>query len=72
MKKIYKIDIDCANCARKVEEAINKMDEVLSCEINFMALKMTLEMADENFNDKTLKKILKTARKVESDFEMEM
>ncbi len=72
MKKIFKIEVDCANCAAKVEEAVGKMLEVISCQINFMTQKMTLEMEDDSFNDKVLKKVLKTARKVEADFEMEM
>ncbi|PWM71714.1 MAG: heavy metal transporter [Bacillota bacterium] len=49
MKKIVKIEnLDCANCAAKLERALNKIDGV-SVNINFMAMKMALECADENY-----------------------
>lgn len=52
MKKTYKLEnLDCANCAAKMENAINKMNDVDSCSINFMSQKMTIEAADEKFED---------------------
>ena len=42
MKKSYKIDVDCANCANKMEEAAQKTAGVKECSVNFMALKMML------------------------------
>ncbi|MCR5113160.1 MAG: cation transporter [Acholeplasmatales bacterium] len=67
MKKVYSIEVDCAACALKCENAIKKLDEVNDCQINFMTLKMTLDA--ENPDD-ILKKVLKTARKIEPDFEI--
>lgn len=69
MKKILKIEVDCANCASKVERAINKIDGVISCNINFMSQKMLLEADEENFDD-VLKLALKAGKKVEPDFEI--
>ena len=44
MKKSYKIDVDCANCANKMEEAAKKTAGVKDCVVNFMALKITLSL----------------------------
>lgn len=71
MKKIFKIEVDCAVCANKIEEAVNKVDGVTSCKVNFMTQKMTLEASDDQFAD-VLKKAVKTAKKVEPDFEIEL
>ena len=46
MKKTYKIDVDCANCANKMEEAAQKTEGVRSATVNFMALKMIVEFED--------------------------
>lgn len=46
MKKTYKIDVDCANCANKMEEAARKTEGVQSATVNFMALKMIVEFAE--------------------------
>ena len=46
MKKSYKIDVDCANCANKMEEAANKTAGVKNAVVNFMALKMDVEFED--------------------------
>ncbi|MCR5786573.1 MAG: cation transporter [Acholeplasmatales bacterium] len=67
MKKIYDIEVDCAACALKCEEAIKKVDGVNDCSINFMTQKMTLDADDQG---SILKKALKAARKVEPDFEI--
>lgn len=67
MTKTYKIEVDCAACALKCQEAIKKVDGVDDCNINFMTLKMTIEANDP---DGVLKKALKAARKVEPDFEI--
>lgn len=71
MKKFYKIEVDCALCAQKIEEVINKMDEVKECTINFMTQKMMVEIEDSIF-DKVLKKIVKVAKRIEPDFEIEL
>lgn len=70
MKKILKIDVDCANCANKIEELISKLDNVNFVNINFMTQKMTIDI-DENKFDETIKLILKKARKIESEFDIE-
>ncbi len=67
MKKVFNIDVDCAQCALKCQEAIKTVEGVTDCQINFMTLKMTLEADDI---DKVLKKCLKAAKKVEPDFEI--
>ena len=67
MKKVYKIEIDCANCAAKVEEAIKKIDGINSASLNFMTQKMILDL-DESREEELLKQVYKTAKKVEPDF----
>lgn len=69
MKKVFKIEVDCAVCAGKVEEAVKKMEGVKSCSVNFITQKMTIEADDV---DGIIKDVLKVARKVEPDFEIEM
>lgn len=67
MIKVYRFEeLDCANCAAKMEDAINKMPEVKHANINFMTQKLTLETDGEITTD-LLKKIEKTCRKVERD-----
>ena len=70
MKKKFKCEIDCANCAAKVEEAAKKIDGVKSVRINFMTQKMTLEADDDRF-DEILEEVVRTGRKVEPDFSVE-
>lgn len=71
MKKIFKIEVDCANCAAKVEKAIAKIEGVKEVNINFMTQKMLFEADDEKFDD-LLKLAIKSAKKVEPDFEVKM
>ncbi len=67
MRKIIKLqDLDCANCAAKIESAIAKLDGVIDVKVNFMGQKMTLEASDEEFDD-VLTQAQKAARKIESD-----
>ena len=67
MKKTYMLeDLDCANCAAKMEEAVKKIDGVKFASVNFLAQKMTLEADDEAF-DEILKKAIKTIQRVEPD-----
>jgi copper chaperone CopZ len=66
MKKTYDIEVDCAACALKCEEAIKKVDGVNDCKINYMTQKMILDSE----SDDVLKKVLKVAKKVEPDFEI--
>ncbi len=70
MKKTFKlIDLDCANCAAKMEDAIKKIDGVKSASVNFMTQKMTLEADDDRF-DSILKDAVKVCKKVEPDCEI--
>ena len=72
MKKHFKlIDLDCANCAAKMEAAIKKLDGVHDATVSFMAQKLLLEADDDKF-DAVLKDAVKTAKKVEPDFEIEL
>lgn len=70
MKKIYSIDVDCANCANKMQEAACNTDGVKSCVVNFMTLKMTVEFEDGTNEKEIMKEVLKNCKKVESDCEI--
>lgn len=65
-KKFEMEDLDCANCARKMQDAISKLDGVASCEVNFMMQKLTLEYDDAD-EKKLFKEIKKSIKKVEPD-----
>ncbi len=71
MKKTYKCEVDCANCAAKMEEAIKKIDGVVSARVNFMTQKLSLEAADDVF-DSVLDQAVKACKKVEPDCEIEI
>lgn len=67
MKKTFKlIDLDCANCAAKMENAIKKIDGVADASVSFMTQKMTIDADDARFED-IMKQIVKTCKKVEPD-----
>ncbi len=67
MKKTYKLeDLDCANCAAKMENAIKDIPGVNDCSISFMAQRMTID-ADEKSFDSIMKKAVKACRKIEPD-----
>ena len=67
MKRIYSlIDLDCANCAAKMENAIRKIRGVTFVSISYMAQKMTLE-ADEGVYDEVLTQAIKAIRRVDPD-----
>ena len=70
MKKTYKIEVDCANCANKMEIAANKVDGVKEATVNFMALKMNVEFEEGADEKAVMKKVLKQCRKVEDDCEI--
>lgn len=71
MKKTYNIDVDCANCANKMEQAVNTVEGVANATVNFMMLKMIVEFEEGADEKKTMKKVLKACRKVEDDCEIE-
>lgn len=67
MKKIYKLeDLDCANCAAKMENAINALDGVQSATVSFMMQRLTIEADDAQFDD-IMKKVVKVCKKIEPD-----
>ena len=70
MKKTYKIEIDCANCANKMEEAAKKTIGVKDATVNFMALKMTVEFEEGVEVQEVMKQVLKNCKKVEDDCEI--
>lgn len=70
MKKTYKIDVDCANCANKMEEAAKKTPGVKDAAVNFMMLKMNVEFEDGQDPKAVMKEVLKNCKKVEDDCEI--
>ena len=71
MQKKFKIEVDCANCAAKIETAVKAIPGVNDASISFMAQKMMLNADDDKF-DAVLKEAVKAAKKVEPDFEIEL
>ncbi len=66
MKKKFACEVDCANCAAKLEDALRRLDGVEEVSVNFLTQKLTLKAPDERF-DAVLAEVLKTAAKVEPD-----
>ncbi len=74
MKKQYDIEVDCANCANKMEAAANETEGIKEAKVNFMTLKMNVEFeeeVDEKDAKKIMKTVLKNCRKFEPDCEIE-
>ncbi len=70
MKKTYGIEVDCANCASKMEDAAAKTNGVKSAVVSFMTQKMKVEFEDGADIDETMKLVLKNCKKVEDDCEI--
>ena len=70
MKKTYKIDVDCANCANKLEAAAQKPDGVKNAVVNFMTLKMNVEFEEGQDPKSVMEEVRKNCKKVESDCEI--
>ncbi len=70
MKKTYQIEVDCANCANKMEEAAKNTAGVANASVNFMALKMKVEFEDGADVDSVMQEVLKNCKKVEDDCEI--
>lgn len=67
MKKKFKLqDLDCANCAAKMETAIKKIDGVTDANVSFMTQKLTIEADDDRF-DEIMKQVVAVCNKVEPD-----
>ena len=70
MKKKFKLqDLDCANCAAKMEEAIKKIDGVNDASVSFMTQKLTIDAADDRF-DAIMDEVEKVCAKVEPDMKI--
>lgn len=67
MIRTYKIEVDCANCAAKMEAAAGKVSGVESVAVNFMTQKMTVEFAENAEEKAVMSAVLKVCRKVERD-----
>ena len=70
MKKTYKIDVDCANCANKMEDAAKNTAGVKDATVNFMALKMIVEFEEGQDPKGVMQDVLKNCKKVEDDCEI--
>ncbi|MCQ2447834.1 MAG: cation transporter [Oscillibacter sp.] len=70
MKKTYKIDVDCANCANKMEVAANETAGVKQATVNFMTLKMIVEFEDGADPKTVMPEVLANCKKVEDDCEI--
>lgn len=70
MKKTYKIEVDCANCANKMEEAAKNTAGVKNANVNFMTLKMSVEFEEGQDPKAVMQDVLKNCKKVEYDCEI--
>ena len=70
MKKSYKIEVDCANCANMMEDAAKKTEGVKDCTVSFMTLKMKVEFEDGADVDKVMENVVANCKKVEPDCEI--
>ena len=72
MKKTYKIEVDCANCANKMEDAARKTEGVKEVTVNFMTQKMIVEFDEGTDPSEVMQRVLKACKKVEEDCEIEL
>ena len=70
MKKSYKIEVDCANCAQKMEDAANTVAGVANATVSFMTQKMKVEFSEDADPHATMEKVLAACKKVEDDCEI--
>lgn len=70
MRKIYKVDVDCANCAGKMEQAIKKIPGIHDATVSFMTQKLFVDFEEDSDIPSILSEIIKKCRKIESDFEL--
>ena len=70
MKKTYKIEVDCANCANLMEEAARKTPGVQIATVNFMTQKMIVEFEEGHEPDGVMQDVVKACKKVEPDCEI--
>lgn len=69
MKKTFRIEVDCANCAAKMEQVVQKLPGVESATVSFMTQKMVVEASDEGF-DALMQQVVRACRKIEPDCEI--
>ena len=72
MKKTYKIEVDCANCANLIEDTTRKIPGVANATVNFMTQKMIVEFGDGQDPKTVMQQVLKACKKVEPDCEIEL
>ena len=70
MKKTFRIEVDCANCANKMEEAAKKVPGITDVTVNFMTQKMIVDFADGADDAAVMKQVVKACKKVEDDCEI--
>ena len=70
MKKTYKVEVDCANCAAKMEEATKKTPGVKDATLSFMSLKLKVEFEEGADVDSVMQQVIKNCKKVEDDCEI--
>ena len=70
MKKTYKVEVDCANCAAKMEEAVKSTKGVKDASLSFMTLKLKVEFEEGADVEAVMKEALKNCKKVEDDCEI--
>ena len=70
MKKTYKIDVDCANCANLMEEAARKTPGVSDCTVSFMTLKMNVAFEEGADADQVMRQVRENCKQVEADCEI--
>ena len=72
MKKTYEIDVDCANCAQKMEDAAKTVEGVKDVTVSFMTLKMKVEFEEGADADEVMQNVLRACKKVESDCDIKL
>ena len=70
MKKTYRIDVDCANCANKMEEAARRTEGVAGCTVNFMTLRMNVEFEEGRDPKAVMEQVRRNCKRVEDDCEI--
>ena len=70
MKKTYKVDVDCAACAEKMQEAIKNTEGVKDATLSFMTLKCKVEFEDDVDPDAVMQEARKNCKKIEDDIEI--
>lgn len=68
MKKTYQIEVDCANCANKMEEEAKKITGITNASINFVTQKFVVDFAEDSDPKSLFKEIVKRCKKIDRDF----